>query len=97
MEDILDNIITISDEGIDTFVSMEDIQLEDVSLNNSNPMSYIIYLEHNRQMLSEGQIETISKIIKKLKYNQQLIARNNLKKFVNEIKCQSGENIFDKV
>lgn len=95
MEDILKNIITINDEGIESMTSLEDIQLIDISFDKTNPMTYIIYLEYNRKMLSESQIETITKIIEKLKYNQQMIAKNNMKKFVNQIKCDSGEHIID--
>lgn len=97
MDDILGSIVILTDEGVDSFVSIEDIQLVDHSLDSKNPMTYVIYLEQNRQMLSEEQIKVITEIIAKLKHNKEIIARADLKRFVNEVKCQSGENLIEKV
>ena len=97
MESILNSIPSIDEENPESTITLEQIQSIDASLNQNNPMTYIIYLEHNKKNMTEEEKDTTNKIIEKLKRNNDIIAKNNIKKFFNEIKCENTENVLDKV
>tara|TARA_R110000782_G_scaffold18587_2_gene50998 strand:- start:192 stop:461 length:270 start_codon:yes stop_codon:yes gene_type:complete len=89
MEFILQSIPELSEDSVTNLVTLDQIYGIDPSFDETNPMTFVIYLEYNRQMLCDKEIETITKIIEKLKKNNIIIAKENINKFVNgEIKCE---------
>lgn len=56
-------------------------------LNHKNPLTYIIFLDRYRHMLSEIQIATTEEIIDNLKSEMNAYTNMNLKKFEDPI-CQ---------
>jgi hypothetical protein len=97
MEKILDSIPNLDEEDTEKLITLEQIKLIDSSLDETNPMTFVIYLENNRKFLSEKDIETTLKIIEKLKYNQHLIAKKNIAKMVQEIDCNEEKHIEEVV
>jgi hypothetical protein len=87
MEFILQSIPTLNDDTVSSLVTLDDIYNIDPSFDESNPMTFVIYLEYNRKMICDKEIETITKIINKLKENNIVIAKRNMEKFIDEIKC----------
>ena len=56
-------------------------------LNHKNPLTYVIFLDRYRHMLSEIQIATTEEIIDNLKSEMNAYTNMNLKKFEDPI-CQ---------
>jgi len=97
MEKILDSIPNLDEEDTEKLITLEQIKMIDSSLDETNPMTFVIYLENNRKFLSEKDIETTLKIIEKLKYNQHLITKKNIAKMIQEIDCSDEINIEEVV
>jgi len=88
MDAILQSIPNLDEDNVASLVSLDDIYEIDPSFDETNPMTFVIYLEYNRKMLCDNEIETIKKIIDKLQANRVIIAKKNMNNFVNEIKCE---------
>jgi hypothetical protein len=89
------------DEIQDELIKIYDIH---ESFTSANPITFVLFLEENRDKLTEDQIDWVNKRIKKLIHVQKEINRKILEKIDNEIsrqpanmKCDESKNHFKQI
>ena len=87
-------------------IQEELIKIYDIheSFTTGNPLTFVLFLEENRNKLTEEQIEWVNKRIKKLIHVQKEINKKILEKIDNEIsrepanmKCDESKNYFKQI
>jgi len=83
LQNILDSIPDLTDEMEKVkVVTLEEVFSIYPGMMRDSPLPYIIYREKNNGLLSSEEYDTISRIIEKLKTNEQYINQLNLKKML---------------
>jgi hypothetical protein len=65
------------------------------SFTTGNPLTFVLFLEENRNKLTEEQIEWVNKRIKKLIHVQKEINKKILEKIDNEISREPANMKYD--
>jgi hypothetical protein len=80
------------DEIQDELIKIYDIH---ESFTTGNPLTFVLFLEENRNKLTEEQIEWVNKRIKKLIHVQKEINKKILEKIDNEISREPANMKYD--
>ena len=78
-------------------IQEELIKIYDIheSFTTGNPITFVLFLEENKDKLTEEQIDWVNKRIKKLIHVQKEINRKILEKIDNEISRQPANTKYD--